>query len=233
MRLLVITLLVVAGLTFICIILPLSQKSSRVELAGSFPWLAFFAAIGLGFMFIEMASIQRMTLFLGHPVYGLTVILFTLLLGAGIGSYFSHSKDSGAAPNARDAIRLMILLILLGVYGAILPPLLVALRDQTNLARIAFAFASLFPLGLFMGMPFPIGFKTVREHFSGLAPWFWATNGATSVCATVISVAISMFYGISFCFWVGVGCYVIATVVFLRQIRVYKTYSALPAPKPC
>jgi hypothetical protein len=81
--------------------------------------------------------------------------------------------------------------------------------------RILVAIAILFPLGLFMGMAFPLGMKMASIRSASLTPWLWGINGATSVCASVLAVAIALGFGISASFWTGVSCYIVAFVAFL------------------
>jgi hypothetical protein len=89
-------LIVVIGLTCLCIIVPLLATADRASLKGATPLIAFFSGIGLGFMFIEISQMQRLIVFLGHPTYGLSVVLFSLLVASGAGSYttdiFGRSK---------------------------------------------------------------------------------------------------------------------------------------------
>jgi hypothetical protein len=83
--------------------------------------------------------------------------------------------------------------------------------------RIAGAVATLFPVGFVLGMAFPIGIKSAGEEGRTITPWLWAINGATSVCASVLSVVLAMAWGITFAWWVGVGCYVIAALCIVGK----------------
>jgi hypothetical protein len=81
---------------------------------------------------------------------------------------------------------------------------------STTPARIAVAIGLLLPIGFLMGMAFPLGMRAASDRTSVLTPWLWGINGATSVCASVIAVAISLHWGIAASFWTGVACYVVA-----------------------
>ena len=90
-------LVTVTALTALCILLPLWLTRDRVQLAGTGPLFLFFIAIGLGFMLIETSQMQRLILALGHPTYGLSVVLFALLLSSGIGSYLTAGVSEGSS----------------------------------------------------------------------------------------------------------------------------------------
>ncbi|UCB53040.1 MAG: hypothetical protein JSV10_02835, partial [Candidatus Zixiibacteriota bacterium] len=148
-------LISVVGLTFICIIVPLILTTRKAALRGAFPFFIFFAAIGFGFMLVEISQMQRLIVFLGHPTYGLSTVLFALLLSSGLGSYLTQAiKNPGSA---RPAIALLILLGVLVAFGFLTPSAIHQFQGSTTITRILVATSILFPLGLFMGMPFPLG----------------------------------------------------------------------------
>ena len=134
-------LAIVRTLTTCCIILPLLVSSAQRPGGDAFPYLLFFGAIGLAFMLIEIAQMQRLNIFLGHPTYGLVVVLFTLLLAGGLGSELSQRAGQGR--------HLLLLLTLLGVLIAaalVTPPLSAAFRGSSTAARIAVAITLMAPL---------------------------------------------------------------------------------------
>jgi predicted membrane-bound spermidine synthase len=175
----------------------------------------FFISIGLGFMFIEISQMERLIVFLGHPTYGLSVVLFSLLLSSGIGSYFTQSIGKDRLRSGGLG-RFILLLAAVGGFGLLTPLVTVGFRASETPVRIVVALAILFPLGLFMGMPFPLGMKLGAQRANALTSWLWGINGATSVCASVIAVAISLSFGINVSFWTGFTCYVIACVAFFK-----------------
>lgn len=207
-------------LTLLCIILPLKLTSKKVNLKGSFAHFIFFAFIGLGFMFVEISQIQRLNIFLGHPIYGLAAALFTLLLSSGIGSYVS-----GKADISTGLYRLYLLLAALLIFGIFTPYIITAFRDQSTPFRIMVAAAILFPLGFFMGMAFPLGLSLASERSPQVTPWLWGINGVTSVLATVVSVMIAMSWGISYSYWTGFACYVIAVLACYKNYKILLTHS--------
>jgi predicted membrane-bound spermidine synthase len=217
-------LVIVCGLTFLCIIVPLlltTKRLQKAQLRRAVPLLQFFAGIGMGFMLVEISQMQRLTVFLGHPTYGLSVVLFSLLLSGGIGSYLTNRVQTQVIRST--LVRLSILLLVLLLAGLLTPLIISAFAGMTTAIRILVAVILLFPLGLFMGMAFPLGMKIASEKASSFTPWLWGINGATSVCASVFAVAISLNWGISVSYWAGLVCYVLASVavlwIGLRRVR--------------
>ncbi len=204
----------VLTLTTFCIVLPLLLSGTRRPDAAALPYLVFFAGIGLAFMLIEIAQMQRLNIFLEHPTYGLAVVLFTLLLAGGLGSE--------CAQRTRRSRHQWLLLTLLGVLIAtalLTQPLLAAFRGSSTAVRITVAVILMTPMGMVMGMPFATGMARAAGTYPGLTPWFWGINGATSVCGSVLAVTISLFSSISTTYWIGVCCYTLAVTAFMAMSR--------------
>lgn len=202
--------IVVVTLTGCCILLPLyiTTRQDRMPPIGR-PLLLYFCAIGVAFMFIEISQMQRLIVFLGRPVYSMSVVLFSLLLGTGIGSFLTDKMKAPA--RLSDLIRPMgILLGALFVFGASTPGIVRMCADQPTAVRVAVSVTLLLLLGLPMGILFPWAMKLATQRAASLTPWFWGLNGATSACAAVLVVAVSMWSSISTSFWVGTACYVVA-----------------------
>lgn len=206
--------IIVLGLTFLCIIAPLILTTKKVILKGALPLFIFFMAIGFGFMLIEISQMQRLIIFLGHPIYGLSITLFTLLLSSGLGSY-STWKINNPGMMGSAIMRLLLLLCILTIFGMFTPYVLSIHRASTTMLRIFVAIGILFPLGLFMGMAFPLGMKIASIRSPLITPWLWGINGATSVCASVLAAVIALSSSISATFWSGFSCYLIAFIVFI------------------
>jgi hypothetical protein len=204
---------VVLVLTSVCIVLPLWLKGRREALKGSLPLVLFFACLGFGFMTLEIAQMQRLNIFLGHPTYGLSVVLFSLLLSSGLGS-FTTSKLS-----LQDGVKRLVGLLFVLLLVGILTPILTRALEYTPLpVHILISVVLLFPMGFFLGMAFPIGMKAAQERASELAPWFWGINGATSVCASVLAVIVAINFGVSVTFWTGASFYVVALLAYMRRL---------------
>lgn len=211
-------LFIVIGLSILCIIVPLAMTTKRSSLKGSLPFFIFFTAIGLGFMFIEISQMQRLIVFLGHPIYGLSVVLFSLLLSSGLGSYFTQKINEADALKTAFAC-LAALVGVLSLFGIATTNTLSLFDSASTGARIALSVSILFILGFFMGMPFPLGMRLASTQSSSLTPWLWGINGAASVCASVLAVVIGLTSGITTAFWVGVFCYLIAFFAFVGMAR--------------
>ncbi len=207
-------MLTVTVLTIACIVVPLwYARSKERALQGSrrgeiTPHLLFFAAIGFGFMLVEISQVQRLTIFLGHPVYSLSVVLFSLLLSSGLGSVATEfvRVDGERRPLALLAVLVMVLI----AFGVLTPIVIGQFEAASTPTRIAIAVSILLPIGFFMGMAFPIGMRRALAAAPSIAPWLWGVNGAASVCASVLVVVIAIGAGISAAFWAGTACYVVA-----------------------
>jgi hypothetical protein len=204
-------------LTAACIVLPLLLARSQDRLTNRVArHLIYFAAIGFGFMLVEISQVQRLAIFLGHPVYSLSVVLFALLLSSGVGSFLTARLTN--RPRS-SVLVLMSLVGVLVVFGVLIPLLTHHFDAASTATRIAVSIAILLPIGFFMGMAFPIGMRRALSEAPSIAPWLWAVNGAASVCASVLVVVIALAAGISAAFWVGSGCYVMALAAVLRSPR--------------
>jgi hypothetical protein len=159
-------------------------------------WLAYFAALGAGFMLLEVALLQRFVLLLGHPVYSLTVTLFSLLMGTGIGSLISRR----VAPERVKTVtlRALIAICALALISTVaLPPLINLAIPWPLPLRILAAVAILLPTGILLGVPLPGGMRMVADQQPDLIPWGWGMNGAFSVVGATLAVFLAMNWGFS------------------------------------
>lgn len=164
--------------------------------------LAYFGLLGLGYMLVEIPLVQRFILFLGHPTYALTVVLFALLLSSGLGSILAHKIP------LRPALLLLAALLLL--YPAVLPPFFAAALGLPLALRIALAALILSPAGLLMGIPFPKGLARLQAQAPQHIPWAWGINGAASVIASVLAAILALSFGFSWVLLAGAACYALA-----------------------
>jgi hypothetical protein len=202
-------------LTVLCIFLPLFIAGDRSALQGALPHLTFFAAIGAGFILIELSQMQRLMIFLGHPSYALSVVLFVLLISSGLGSFFTERIMRGMSADQPVVAPLFVLLAVLAAFGFLTLPAMAHFASATTPVRIFISGVILFPLGFFMGMPFPVGMRLASRQSPALTPWLWGVNGAMSVCASVVSTLIAIGAGISAAYWTGVFCYVAAAMALV------------------
>jgi MFS family permease len=180
--------------------------------------LGYFGLVGLAFMVVEIALLQRFTLFLGHPSYSLIVVVFSLLLSTAAGAYVSSR-----APVQRLG-RLMLvagcLLAATSAFGAYaLQPILRALIGATLPVRAAIAVVAVAPSGALMGVMIPSMVRVVAATGSPLVPWGWGVNGATSVIGTVIATVVAIYGGFSTTFLLGALAYVGAGFLAFRIAR--------------
>ncbi len=208
----IVLLVLVVFLTSMFVIVPLFHGMGKESIPASIPYLLFFAAIGMGFMLVEVSQMQRLIIFLGHPTYALSVVLSALLVFSGMGSYSTRQIQR---PGRDGAVRLLLLLLALLAFGLFSIPAIAAFAASTTPVRIAMAIAMLFPAGFFMGMAFPLGLKLATGELDSLMPAFWGMNGAASICASILAMLIAMNAGISAAFWSGFCCYVAAFCAYL------------------
>ena len=181
--------------------------------AGWARWLAYFGALGAGFMLLEVALLQRFVLLLGHPVYSLTVTLFSLLLGTGLGSFLSRVVDETRV--RRVTMLALIAIVLLTLVTRFAVPWLVDAAIPWPLGlRIAAAVVILVPVGVLLGMALPGGMRLLAARRPEIAPWGWGMNGAFSVVGATLAVFIAMNWGFSITFLAAAAVYTIAALVF-------------------
>ncbi len=200
------------------------KEATKKDLKGSLPFIAYFFLLGLGFIMVEIPLMQRFSLFLGHPVYSLSITLFSILLFSSLGSFLT-GRVAPLKLRARMIAVGIGLVILIPLYILLLPPVLGALVPLSIAFKAIITAAILAPLGLLMGMPFPLGIRLLSEERGWMVPWVWGINGALSVVATVLSVIIAIYNGFSFALGLGALCYglVLLLVVVSRSIRVANT----------
>jgi len=199
---------VVLGLVFIICPLVIMGRRQGGIFPRRFTWMGYFIAIGVAFMLVEISQMQRLILFLGHPIYGLSVVLFGLLVSSGLGSL---SSDMALRRGRKGVLMAFLpLLALLAVFGWFVPEILARFAGASTPARIGIAVACLAPMGFLMGFPFPLGMGLGKRIPRAPLAWFYGINGAASVCASVLSMAISLSFGISAAFWTGAAVYAVA-----------------------
>jgi spermidine synthase len=161
---------------------------------GWFPWLVYFGALGAGFMLIEVSVLQRFVLLLGHPVYSLTVTLFSLLLGTGLGAAWSRRLDERTL--RRSAVRgLLAIAAIAVVVVALLTPLVTWAIPFSRGVRMGIAVVTLVPIGFALGLPMPTGLRMLARQSPELVAWAWGMNGALSVLGATLAIFIAMNWG--------------------------------------
>ncbi len=156
----------------------------------------YFAGLGFGFMLIEIPMIQKFSLILGHPTRAFAVILVALLTGGGIGSLLGGWKRFLWKDRYLPLIFVpFITALIFGLYNVMIDRLLVS----DILIRVVVAFIMIFPLGFFMGMPFPRGIKILKQkNYENAVPLVLGLNGTMSIGGSVLAVIMSMKFGLSY-----------------------------------
>ena len=162
----------------------------------------FFASLGLAFLFVEIAFMQRFAVFLGHPLYAIAVVLAGLLVfaGLGAGAIDQVARLAGGRPPITVAAAGIALVV--GAYLGLLPWVFESAQGWPVAARIAVALALLGPVGFLLGMPFPLGLKALGARAPALVPWAWGINA----CASVVSAALATFIALHVGFTPVLGC---------------------------
>jgi predicted membrane-bound spermidine synthase len=171
--------------------------------------LIYFIAIGLGYIAVEITLIQRLVLFLGHPIYAMTVVVFLMLLSSGLGSMMSRRLL--ANPRKVKVVFGAVVAILI-IYYLALSPLLHALIGLPQATKIVIAALLIIPLGFVMGMPFPSGLRMLGERTGddNLIEWAWAMNAASSVLGSVLAMTMAIQFGLGVTLIGGAMAYVTA-----------------------
>ncbi|UCE77192.1 MAG: SAM-dependent methyltransferase [Gammaproteobacteria bacterium] len=211
------TLVQAVAASLVLILLPLwfLRRSAAPNAAGAQRWrvLVYFSALGLAFLFLEIAFIQKFILFLHHPLYAVAVVLTAFLLFAGAGSLYSQRlvKAHAGVTVAVAAITVASL-----VYVFALDRLFTPLAGLADSLRILVSVALIAPLAFFMGMPFPLGITRVGERTPNLIPWAWGINGCASVISAVLATLLAMHFGFTVVVLAAVILYGIAAASMPR-----------------
>ncbi|MBN3039200.1 MAG: hypothetical protein JW869_07295, partial [Candidatus Omnitrophica bacterium] len=182
-------LLVAIIMTVGCILLPLLFNKDKISLKKIWPGITFFGFIGIGYMLVEVAQIQRLVIFLGHPIYSTTVVIFVLLFTSGLGALASNRITSqGKISFSRIASIMIPLFVLLAIANWAQLRYLPLLGAKHIAAKIFIVICTLMPVGFLMGFPFPLGMSIANKKDASATPWLWGINGAASVLASVLAV---------------------------------------------
>jgi len=189
----------------------LERRGLQIE--GRWSWLGYFAALGLGFIMVEIALLQRFLLFLGEPIYTYAVVLAGLLIFTGIGS---HAAGSWGREPERTLKRALLCAIVLVPIMAVITPMV--FRGCLGLGifwRITIALLLVAPLGFVLGMPFPLGLRLAMQRSSALGSWAWGVNGFFTVIGTVLALIFGMMIGFRIVLVLASVCYLGALLAIL------------------
>jgi len=217
---------IVAVLLFLVLPFVLHARSKSARQGIGIVALLYFVAIGLGYIIAEIAFIQRFVLFLGHPTYALTVVVFLMLLSSGLGSIAARRW---AIVGSRLLIPLVAIATVLILDCVVLSSLLAREVGLSFAAKLAISAGLLIPLGFGMGIPFPTGLAALDARSTGTAEsgieWAWAMNAASSVLGSVVAMMVAIHYGLNTTLGTAAAAYILAAVAAVASLR-------RPAPVP-
>ncbi len=186
--------------------------------------MIYFIAIGFGFMLVEMAMMQQLSLLLGQPIYSLIVVVAGLIFSSGLGSFVSDALKLCSRFQSRlPALAAVVMLI--GYSFVILPVIHYFIASELA-SRVLISFLLVAPPGFVMGFCFPVGLRWLKilgEERN--LPWMWALNGAAGTLGSFIAIVLSMDTSISTCALTGAGCYLLAAAAMPGT-----TKEAMPVP---
>jgi len=162
--------------------------------AGAWRFLSYFIFIGVGYILIQVALVQKFVLLLGHPTYALTVIIFSMLVSSGLGSYFSRRVAGGQGERLPA-----VLLAVAGMVAALAVaqgPLLDAAVGWPLAWKIVLTVLAVAPAAFLMGMPFPTGLTMLEARRPEAVRWAWSLNAAASVLGSVAAIALAIYLGL-------------------------------------
>jgi hypothetical protein len=204
--------------TLLVMVLPRLVLGSRLpKQPGVLTFLLYFVCLGVGYILIQMALIQKFMLLLGQPTRALTVIVFSMLVASGAGSYFNSKVTAGA--DARLKMVLCGIAALIAVLAMASAPLVRVAATWPMFGRMALTVALIAPAAFFMGMPFPCGLRRLERWHAPSLRWAWSLNAAASVMGSVGSVMLAIYLGLRATLLIGGAMYLLALAVLALTRR--------------
>jgi len=206
---LIAALIISIVLSIFLILFPLRIKKININIKRDFKFLVYFFALGTGYFFIELPFIQKFILILGEPAYSLSIILFSLMLSAGLGSYLS-SRLKFFNLN----LVIIVLVAYIAVFVGVFPFVSDFIISKVLWQRFFYTALLIMPAGFFMGIPFPTGISKAKEKRREIIPWLWAINGCSSVVGSIAAVIISIHFGFSIAIGIAALLYILALISY-------------------
>lgn len=176
----------------------------------------YFSIIGLGFMLIEISLIQKFTLFLGQPTVAISVLLFSMLLSSGVGGLCSRKLKESMSSAFKASLAVGVLVVL---YILVLPSIFNEFLSYDSNVRFLISFIIVFPLGFFMGIPFPAGIGAVNGLVQEDVSWMWGLNGVYSLLGSILAIAAAMSFGFSLTLLFGGLSYLLIFVIGYSKLN--------------
>ena len=170
---------------------------------------SYFLLLGLAFLFVEMAFIQKFTLFLSHPLFSVAVVLSGFLVFAGLGSAYSNRLQNRSAVTMAAACIAGITVI----YVFLLPEVFRQLMGLADAVKVLISFLLIAPLAFCMGMPFPLGLRRLADTAPDFIPWAWGINGFASVVSAALATLLAIRFGFVVVMFVALLLYASAAAI--------------------
>lgn len=205
---LIVLLIIIALITIILPLLLRRRTGTQPTHSPTEFWAGglYFSLIGAGFMFIEIGLVQRLSVYLGHPIYALGILLFTIIASTGVGSTISERLPLTRTPLLQLYPMMTVVAILAERF--LLPILISNTLTAPIPTKAILSIVVIFPMGILMGFFFPTGIRLAQRVYNAEIPWFWALNGVFSVFVSALAVFISIYFSVSLNFYLGAVCYV-------------------------
>jgi hypothetical protein len=218
----------IVSIVFVCLFVFLPLRFSAVgrqEESKAVPVLVYFSCLGLAFITIELTFIQKYMQLVGSPLYTYSTVIFSLLLSSGVGSL--ASKVVAPVGSARWRLPFVAIVVLGVLFTLVQQPLFRFGLQFDQFGRILVAALSIFPVGFFLGMPFPLGVLAIEGRPRGAVAWAWGMNGAFTIIGGVSSVILSVVYGFSVTLLVATAVYIVAAVFYPKLSPVREEHMAV------
>ena len=228
---LLLAVLLISGFAVVAFLLVPAWLTRRLPRGANVrSWLVYFVCLGLAYILVEIAFIQKFVLFLGHPTYGLSVAVLALLLSSALGSYYSQRWPEEWL-GSRVSLLLGILAIVVLALGLLVVPLATRFVWLPLWQRMLLAAGLLSLPGFMMGIPFPSGLRLVRLSHPAALEWAWTMNAAASVLGSGLAVFISVHFGIWQTTAAGALCYAAAAALLALSATAWRSSATLVAAK--
>lgn len=195
------------------------EKGSTGEFSIDKKFLIYFACLGLGYIILQVCMIQKFTLFLGQPAITMLTVISTMLIASGIGSYFSIKFFNNSLKKLYAIFGIIFILTMaIGMLNPVIFQSLIRLEQHW---RILISIVIIFPLGFFMGMPFPVGMSLILPAEKRFVAFAWGVNGFFSVTGTVLAIILAMTEGFRIVFITAAVIYLLALVIVrMRYLKI-------------
>ena len=193
------------------LILPRLLLGARLpKQKGVVTFLWYFLCLGAGYILIQVALIQRFVLLLGHPTYALTVIVFSMLVASGLGSYFQFRDRREEAEHQRLTRVLSAIAVLVAALAFVAGPLVAVAATWVLPAKLFLTSLAVAPAAFLMGVPFPAGLRWLNQRHAVAIRWAWSLNAAASVLGSALAILLAIYLGLRATMLVGAALYLCA-----------------------